>query len=365
MFWNGKSKAAFGLVALALFAFVGCGGNDDPNSNGLVHQVLDSVTMAVVDKLETAQIRTPTVATADAPADEGLTPAVDLAVTIENPPAGLPKVNDMLIDSVLVYAVYDGGLLVYDLESHDYTMTKVDENLQAIARHADEIFTGGDNLYRVEGAELIPVEARFKGEINELYGYGPNLMIGTTEGLFARNILGTISLLEDMNVSAIVEDYFGLWVGTSGQGLMHWNGERFKKRYLDRDESLFDNVTALAYNHNHLYLGTDEGMYVYDGGRWETVGLEEGLPSNRVTSIDASEWIVYVGTEGGLVSYFDNEVSRVHKLGDRSVSVVRVEGRKIIAGTDREGLILKSGPAVTTLVNPWQEQEAGLASLVQ
>jgi hypothetical protein len=93
------------------------------------------------------------------------------------------------------------------------------------------------------------------------------------------------------------------------------------------------------------------------------VSTEEGLPSNRVTSVDASECIVYVSTEAGLVSYFENEVSPVHKLGDRSVSVVRASGRKIIAGTDQEGLILKVGPAVTTLVNPWQEQDSGLASL--
>lgn len=360
MNWNVRTKSAIGLVALAIFAFVGCAGDEDNGNPGVVQQVLDSVTMAVVERLETAQIRTPGEAALDSNA--GL-PAIDLAVTIDNPPPGLPKVNDMLIDSILVYAVYDGGLLIYDLESHEYSMTAVDENLKALAKHAGELFVGGTGLYRVVGAELIPVKTRLSGEINDLYSYGPSLMIGTDEGLFARNILGTICLLEDMDVSAIVEDSFGLWVGTSGQGLFHWNGERFKKRYLVRDEELFDNVTALAFNHNHLYLGTDRGLYVYDGGRWETVSMEAGLPSNRVTSIDASEWIVYVSTEAGLVSYFDNEVSPVHKLGDRPVSVVRARGGKILAGADGDGLVLKAGPAVTTLVNPWQQQEGGLASL--
>jgi len=363
MNWNGKSKIAIGLAALAIFALVGCAGNDDSGNQGVVKQVLDSVTMAVVERLETAQIRTPERAAVDGSAEENGLPAIDLAVTIENPPPGLPRVNDMFVDSILVYAVYDGGLLIYDLESHDYSMTAVDENLKALARHAGDLFAGGAGLYRIDGAELIPVEAKFKGEINELYSYGPSLMIGTSEGLFARNILGTINLLEGMDVSSIVEDHFGLWVGTSGQGLYHWNGERFKKRFLARDDSLFDNVTALDFNHNHLYLGTDRGLYVYDGGRWETISTEAGLPSDQVTSIDASGWVVYVGTQAGLVSFFDNEISPVHKMGDRSVSVVRTVGRKLFAGTERDGLILKAGPAVTTLVNPWEEQEGGLASL--
>lgn len=360
MKWNGKSLATLGLAALAIFAFVGCSTDEEPESTGIVHQVLDSFTMAVADNMDAANARE---AAGDTAADQAELPASDLAVALDNPPPGLPQVNDMLIDSTLVFAVYEGGLLIYDLESREYSMTAVDENLRTLARHAGDLFAGGTGLYQIEGAELIPVEAKFEGEINELYSYGPSLMIGTTNGLYARNILGTINLLEDMDVSSMVEDRFGLWVGTSGQGVYHWDGKRFKKRYLARDESLFDNVTALAFNHDHLYLGTDRGMYVFDGGSWATVSTEEGLPLNLVTSIDASGWVVYVGTPGGLVSYFQREVSPVSQLNDRSVSVVRVDGRRIFAGTGRDGLVLKSGPAVTTLVNPFEEQDGSMASL--
>ncbi len=360
---NGKSRIAIGLAALTIFAFVGCAGDEDSGSSGIVERVIDTMVLAAVDNLESAGTPQAGSADGDCNKEQGELPAIDLAVTIENPPDGLPRVNDMILENSLVYAAYDGGLLIYDLKSRDYSITAVDENLTALASHAGDLFAGGGGLYKIEGAELVPVETRLKGEINDLYSYGPSLMIGTGEGLFARNILGTVCLLEDMDVSAIVEDHLGLWVGTSGQGLFHWNGERFKKRFLVRDESLFDNVTALDFNHNHLYLGTDQGMYVYDGGRWETVSIDKGLPSNRVTSVDASEWVVYVGTESGLVSYFDNEISPVHRLGNKAVSVVRTSGRRIIAGTSGEGLVMKAGPAVTTLVNPWEDSDSGLASL--
>jgi len=217
----------------------------------------------------------------------------------------------------------------------------------------------------VADAGLAPVEDEVPGQINALCSYGPSLMIGSTEGLFARSILGCVSLLEDVEVTALVADNDGLWIGTDGQGVYRWDGEEYSQRYLARDSSLFNHVTALAFNHNHLYLGTVNGMFVFDGGRWETVSTEQGLPNDVITSIDAAGWVVYVGTPDGMVSWFNQEINPVARMEGRTITSICRAGSRIIAGTDEHGLVIKTGPAIKTLVEPWKNEAAELASTTQ
>ena len=219
-------------------------------------------------------------------------------------------------------------------------------------------------LYRVEGASLIPVDGGFTGEIRDLASFGSRLMIGTDQGLYSRDVLGTKALFEEVSISALaVENEEALWVGTSGRGLYRYDGEQFKRRYLRRDTTLFDFVTALDFNHNHTYVGTAEAMYVYDGGRWATVSVEDGLPSADVTAIDASGWVVYVGTTDGLFSYFNDEVMPIERFAGNSISSVAVSGRRLVAGTASEGLVFKEGPSHRSLTKPELVADSSLASI--
>ena len=189
-------------------------------------------------------------------------------------------------------------------------------------------------------------------------------MIGTTKGLYSRDVLGTRVLFEEVEVSALAtENEEALWVGTDGEGLYRWDGSDFKKRYLQRDSTLFDHVTAIDYNHAHLYLGTTEAMYVFDGGRWSTVGPDEGLPAGEVTSIDASDWVVYVGTTNGLASYFNREISPIERFTGDHIGAIEVSGRRIVVATADEGLVLKLGPAYRILVAPSVVADSALAEL--
>ncbi|RKX24944.1 MAG: hypothetical protein DRP45_07070 [Candidatus Zixiibacteriota bacterium] len=363
---NFSTGFALGVAVLAAVALTGCSSDSGAENSGFVARVVDTVAVAVAESLDNAAVTGATEDRKDlvGPPEQN-TPAVDLAARVRDAGCDLPVVADMTAKGSLLYAVYDGGLLIYDLKTKDYTLTPVEEPLNVLVEHSGEIYAGGDCLYRIDGAGLVPEEAEFSGNINALASFGPSLMIGTTDGLFAKNILGLIALMEEVDVSALVSDETGLWVGTDGQGLFRWNGENFNKRYLSRDKSLFDHVTALAFNHDHLYLGTFDGLYVYDGGSWKTLTIDDGLPCAYVSSIDASEWVVYIGTTEGLVSYHNEELVPVKKLGDKMIVSVCATGRRIIAATALDGLILKSGPAVTTLAEPWQEKDHELAATVQ
>ena len=348
------STAILAGVMTAPLGMIGCADDSDADaSSGFVVEVLDSVAAAVAQNIIDSQ-----------PGLAQETLAVELAVKKNHTDTGVPSINDLFVEGSLVYACFDGGLLIYDLKTGEFSVTPVDENLSTFAYHGGERFVGGEYLYRIDSTGLIPLADEIPGRITALCSFGPSLMIGSTEGLYARNILGRMSLLEGIEVSALVADGEGLWIGTAGDGLYRWDGERYRKRYLVRDSSLFDNVTALDFNHNHLYVGTPVGLYVYDGGRWQTITTEQGLPSNEITAIDAIGWVVQIGTCDGLATYFNNEVAPVDKMGGRVITSVRKAAGRIVAGTARHGLILKIGPSVRTLVEPWQEEAEELAAMV-
>ena len=355
-------KLMFALTTIAVaisipVGLIGCGADDtSEKSPGLIAEVLDSVAAAVVENVIDSQF------TPEEQAEQIL--AVELAVKEKHTETGLPPINDLRIEGDLVYAGFDGGLLVYDLDLQDFSVMPVDENLAAIARHGGERFVGGDNLYQLDSAGLVRLEDEIPGQITALCSYGPSLMIGATSGLYARNLLGLVSLLPDIKVSALVSDGDGLWIGTVSDGLYRWDGKKYRQRYLVRDVNLFDHVTALEYNHEHVYVGTPNGMFVYDGGRWQTISTEEGLPSSQVTAIDATGWIVRIGTTAGLATLFNNEVTLIEKLANYTITAVGCSDGRIIAGTAQQGLVLKNGPAVQVLVAPWQTEGEELVMMI-
>jgi hypothetical protein len=350
------------LFAVNMF-LIGCSDDRKAEKPGFVEKVMDSVAESVSSGLDKARVETTDTAPSADSSESPELPAIDLAVKIEDEDSAVPPIHDMLVDGSMVYAVFDGGLLVYDLASDEYSVTPTVKPLRTLAEHAGALYAGGEYLYRVDGAALTPVEVAFDGQVTELFSYGPSLMVGTTHGLYARNLLGTMMLLDSMNVTAMVSNYKGLWIGTEENGLYCWDGKTYKKRFLARDPSLFDHVTTLAAGHNHLYLGTGDGLYVFDGGSWQTYTTDEGLPSGHITSIDASDWVVLVGTANGAASLFEGEVNSVKRLDNQVITSIRKAGNRILAGTGQNGLMVKSGPAVRTIVSPWQDTN-DLAALI-
>jgi len=176
-----------------------------------------------------------------------------------------------------------------------------------------------------------------------------SLLIGTSDGLYISDFDGIRELASGIDVSVITQDAEAVWVGTAGQGLYRWDGDTFRKRYLSRDSTLFDNVLAMQFNHDHLYLGTDNGFFVYDGGRWQPYGLADGLPSEVITAINASDWVIKVGTARGAVAFYDGQFTPMPKFENMVVTEFIKDGSKLLAATSNAGLIMKSGGLVTTL----------------
>ncbi len=282
----------------------------------------------------------------------------------EQPVQMITMVNDMVIDGTKLYAVSEGAAIFYDIADKSRNVVAVDDNLTSIAVHQGVVYIGGRELYTFDGETLDRQDWSEAGNISFLYSDDEQLMIGTEQGLFAYDGAATELLLADVSVSAIVADESGLWVGTDGQGLYRWDGEEFRKRYLLRDPDMFDTVTALDFNHQHLYMGTTNGFHIYNGGRWLTLTTDEGMPANYVRTIDASAWVVYVGTEEGVVSWFAGDLRPVGKLESQKVNRIVSHDQKLYVTTDYKGILRQSRYSMNVLVPPILDSTIDILSLI-
>lgn len=335
-------------LAAAMFALIGCKGDSNDESLAQATPNQDSINEQIVAHAQRST-RSGTIPNSGIERHESviLSTVYDLAV----------------VDSV-AYSVSDGGLMVNDLVTGEHRQIHSDDPLFAIVHHGNELIAGGDRLYRVEDTMLIPLETQFDGAVTALCSFGPLLMIGTENGLYSHTMLGDIQLMGDVWVTALEPDRDGLWVGTDGDGLYRWDGTRFNKRYLKRDTSLFDFVNCIEYSRDRLYVGTSNGLHIFDGGSWQTLTSDDGLPSNTVTSVDASGWIAYVGTDEGLVTWFNEAVKPVSKLEAVSVTCVRTSPYGVLVATEGDGLYQKAGAAVKMLFGPDPGESPASLSMV-
>lgn len=208
----------------------------------------------------------------------------------------------------------------------------------------------------------------------KIYGYGPDngfpgcqiygvvsrkgmLYLGTNNGL---QILETRSgavryPVTDHNPSEIramicMEDK--LWIGALS-GLYEYDFQTNALRKCDLDLP-HDAVYALLYDQGHLYVGTYRGLCRYDlaDNRIEPIRLEyRGTDKSSIfvnaLALDPGNRILYVGTEGSLLTYDLSAQCVVSEtLKGNSVKSLQLCAEDILAGTDN-GLYLLNGQETT------------------
>lgn len=347
-----------GLTLIAAVALViGCSADDNAARKSPVDKSIDTASAKIADKVvEAAFAGTSVSQTSDSNA------AGQAALGDQSDRLAF---TDILLASDKLYALFDGGLVVHDRQTEENVVVNTTDPLSAIAMHRGEIYVGGKYLYKLNLYSLDRQEGDFVGGIRALYSYDHLLMIGTEDGLYSLSVFGRQELADGITVTSLAADPTGLWVGTDGDGLYRWDGEGLKKRYLLRDSTLFDNIHTLDYQHNHLYVGTDKGLHIFDGGRWQNLSVDDGLPSNNVTSIDASDWVVFVGTDQGVVSVFDNEFTPVERLKDVNVAKLVRAGRRCFVASVGSGVVVTSDKLRKELIPPVLTQPSGTLTYAQ
>jgi signal transduction histidine kinase/DNA-binding response OmpR family regulator/streptogramin lyase len=93
------------------------------------------------------------------------------------------------------------------------------------------------------------------------------------------------------------------WLSTTGIAL------HFSIRTYTLDEGLGNlSIQSILQDRNgFLWVGTQNGVFRFDGQHFNSYSMVQGLPSNHVTTLfESPEGVIWVGTDVAGVAYFDN-----------------------------------------------------------
>ncbi len=97
----------------------------------------------------------------------------------------------------------------------------------------------------------------------------------------------------------------GMWAIVVGEGLVHWDGQRWARS--DRTNQLPSNLLWTVFSNpddGSLWIGSEAGVTKYDGLTWGTLGAQDGLQSAVIYAIarakDGGYWL---GGRSGLSYY--------------------------------------------------------------
>ncbi len=142
---------------------------------------------------------------------------------------------------------------------------------------------------------------------------------------------------ESRALTAILPTSTGnLLIGTKKRGVLVYDGKTIHTLHSTLDHLY---VQALAGSETDLWVGTlDQGVKHWHAGTTESFGEEQGLPDRQVQAITLSGEKAYVGTPVGVAEFDRGRLSRVLAKGTL-VTSLRVQGDELWVGTEDQGVL--------------------------
>jgi ligand-binding sensor domain-containing protein len=211
------------------------------------------------------------------------------------------------------------GLVLFDAAGRPKQVLGRAEGL--IANHVtDLVLTGSGEMTVATPAGLTFIDRRDRRSLYAFHGLVNNHVyaLGAWGGEVFAGTLGGVSMLDNGSIRAnyttansqlthnwitavarVGDEWF---VGTYGGGLFRLDANGRWHRFDDVTGPIEINPNAMAATATHVFAGTlSRGLLAFDRrtGRWTTI--ESGLPSMNVTALAPDRDHLYVGTDNGLV----------------------------------------------------------------
>ncbi len=296
-----------------------------------------------------------------------LAPTAQFWINIPKTTLNLPQMNEITrlgTDGNAIWVEADGGYLFtvskimgYYQASHASAPGNVNWQVTAVSTPDMRGFTIDQN-YFVDGRGLILDSELREYKVNLYYSDQSNDIFGGIDGL---------GLFEgDENIKILRLRQFGplqnfINAAAYGDGRIWMAGTQADPTYgkvgiscvipTDNQWNYFEDVLInelatyevndLAYANHRLWIGTNQGLSIYDQkkDRWKRLSMSNGLPDEIITTVALEDTIAWIGTPRGLclVSMPQYQVRRI-RLSPRQnilrIAKIAIDSRKIWIGTD-------------------------------
>src|SRR6266404_4132203 len=112
------------------------------------------------------------------------------------------------------------------------------------------------------------------------------------------------------------------------------SAQRYNFKFYGKDEGLKNLAvqTVLQDREGFLWVGTQNGLYRYDGNRFSAFTKNDGLPGARIESLyESADGTLWVSTDAGLVRRVKDHFEEVPLAGDKGPLARGVIGRQGIS----------------------------------
>jgi ligand-binding sensor domain-containing protein len=119
-----------------------------------------------------------------------------------------------------------------------------------------------------------------------------------------------------------------LWIATSGEGFVAFDGRSFRQIRPD-DPRLRKINSIVATETGRVVLGTEKGVFVYDGHE-----IHSFVPDAKVTALAGDDTNLWIGTlDRGLLHWNAGTLESIMNLPDVQVLSIALDGENVYAGT--------------------------------
>ena len=153
-------------------------------------------------------------------------------------------------------------------------------------------------------------------------------------------------------VFCLLRAHDGFWVGTEENGLWQRDAGGQWRNFKSADGLGDESVRCLLERGDQIWAGTARGgLSIYDGFNWHRVGVDEGLPSQRINdlALDAGTGDVWIATDGGLCRWNgDSPLQTMDSpLARHQIVAVACARGLVWAATACDGLLKSSDQGAT------------------